>query len=176
MKRGLLFLLPLAWILGCAPSGDGGDGTQTGTFLAFASSFAGFRHWESFQVPPGDGNTVHTMGPRTEYLNQRPAAGSAEFPVKTIIVKETTTEALADRTVFAMVKRGGDYNAQGAAGWEWFELKNVDENTVDILWRGVGPPAGEKYGGDPNAGCNSCHLGAKDNDFVLSKSIRLEDM
>lgn len=169
-----LALAPLAWALGCAPASSGdADGE---TFIAFATHFKGFRSWESFPVTTGGGDPVHTSGARTEYLQARPAAGADAFPVRTIIVKETDAEPLVDRTVFAMVKRGGDYNASGATGWEWFELKNIDEESVDIVWRGVGPPAGEKYGGDPNAGCNSCHEGARDNDFVLSTALRLDDL
>jgi len=169
----LVLTLGLAAGCGAPESGEGGGET----FLAFASSFEGFRGWESFPVPEGMGDgTVHTLGPRTEYLNRRPAEGDTEFAVGTILVKETTSEALADRKVFAMVKRGGDYNAAGARGWEWFELKNLDEERVSIVWRGVGPPAGEMYGGDPNAGCNGCHVGAKENDFVLSDAITLEGL
>lgn len=159
---------------GCAPPSDTevpvGD-----TYLAFASSFKGFRTWESFPVDDMGDDVVHIAGPRTEYLNQRPEAGDTTFPVKTIVVKESEdVAALADRKVFAMVKRGGDYNSKGATGWEWFELKNIDEENVDIVWRGVGPPAGEMYGGDPNAGCNGCHVGDPDNDFVLSAGLDLE--
>jgi len=170
----VLLALSLA-VLGCAPSGGGEEEGES--YLAFSSSFQGFRKWEAFPVPEGaGGDPVHTMGPRTEYLKHRPGDDDTAFPVRTIIVKESNEGTLGDRTVFAMVKRGAGYNAQGAAGWEWFELKNLDETNVDILWRGVGPPAGEKYGGDPNAGCNSCHEGAADNDFVLSSKIRLGGM
>jgi hypothetical protein len=161
-------LLPISGLalLGCGPGGGGGAPVEGDTFLAFASSFKDFRTWESFPVDEVDDATVHTTGPRVEYLNERPDDGSSAFPVRTIIVKEFTEGALADRKVFAMVKRGGDYNLKGAAGWEWFELQNLDDSTVDIVWRGVGPPVGEKYGGDPNASCNSCHKGAANNDFV----------
>jgi hypothetical protein len=41
-----------------------------------------------------------------------------------------------------------------------------------VVWRGVGPPSGEAYGGDPTA-CNTCHAAARDNDSVLSSRIRL---
>lgn len=148
------------------PAGD--------TFLAVDSSFTGFRAWEAFPLAPGSNGTIHTAGARTEYLNRAPAAGSTSFPVGTIIVKESDEEPIADRQVFARVKRGGGYNAGGAAGWEWFELKNVDAQRATRIWRGVGPPVGEKYGGDPNGGCNGCHGAAKDNDFVLSTSLQLE--
>jgi len=145
------------------------------TFIAFASSFSSFRTWESFAVPAGSGaGPVHLTGPRTEYLNHAPPHGAAAFPVGTIVVKESEEGDIPDRKVFAMVKRGGDYNESGARDWEWFELENVDEDEVTIIWHGVGPPAGEMYGGDPKAGCNSCHLASAKNDFVQSADLSLQ--
>lgn len=159
----------------CAPAEQAPDpGAASDTFLAVDSSFTGFRTWEPFKLSPGSNGTIHTAGARTEYLNRAPPPGSTSFPVGTIIVKESDDGPIADRQVFARVKRGGGYNAAGAAGWEWFELKNVDEQRVTRVWRGVGPPVGEKYGGDPNGGCNGCHGAAKDNDFVLSPPLQLE--
>lgn len=158
-------------------SGDEGSGASTGTtYLAFATSFKNYKTWEKFPVTVGDANDVHTMGPRTEYLNKRPAKGATEFPVGTVIVKELETGAEPDRKVFAMVKRGGDYNATGARGWEWFELKNEAGGAVSIIWRGLGPPAGEKYGGDPTGGCNSCHGASKAQDFVNSQSLAPQNL
>jgi hypothetical protein len=55
-----------------------------------------------------------------------------------------------------MVRRGGTYNRQ-LPGWEWFEITPVDDHRSHIVWRGVGPPKGEEYGGDPNGSCNTCH-------------------
>ncbi len=42
-----------------------------------------------------------------------------------------------------MVKRGGGFNAEGAVGWEWFELTERDDESVAIKWRGVSAPSGE---------------------------------
>jgi hypothetical protein len=159
----------------CAPvDGAPSDAPVGDTFLAVDSSFTGFRTWEAFPLAAGSNGTIHTAGARTEYLNRAPAPGSTSFPVGTIIVKESDDGPIADRQVFARVKRGGGYNAAGAAGWEWFELKNVDAQRVTRVWRGVGPPVGEKYGGDPSGGCNGCHGAAKDSDFVLSPALKLE--
>jgi hypothetical protein len=71
-----------------------------------------------------------------------------------------------------MVKRGGNYDSSGAVDWEWFELKNLDDAHVTILWRGVGPPGGETYGGNPTV-CNDCHAGARSNDFVWTAGLAL---
>jgi hypothetical protein len=177
MKRiSLLLGLLLA---ACAPveSSPGTEPLPTGdTFFPVASSFKGFRTWEAFPMPPGENGTIHTAGARTTYINHLPKTGSDSFPVGTIIVKESDSEPLVDRQVFARVKRGGGYNAQGANGWEWIELKNVDDMVSTIIWRGVGPPVGEKYGGDPNGGCNGCHGAALDNDFVLSPPLSLKNL
>jgi hypothetical protein len=77
----------------------------------------------------------------------------------------------ANHHLFAMVKRGCGFNAGGAFGWEFMELTE-HAGGADVLWRGVGPPAGETYGGDPN-GCNSCHAGCSGNDSVCSSKLRL---
>ncbi len=100
------------------------------TFIANAQSFSCFRMWSHTPGvgPPGapqpmmpDGG-LHS-GPLTTYINQTPAHGSTSFPVGTIIVKEQDDPALTDRQVFAMVKRGGNYNeanGMGAVNWEFF--------------------------------------------------------
>jgi hypothetical protein len=140
------------------------------TYLAFSASFADFRTWTSFhsEGPPDDGTMpAETLGARTLYLNQRPPSRATEFPVGTIIVEARETGAM---NLFAKVKRGGGYNLGGAIDWEWFEIV---EDPIAIVWRGLGPPNGESYGGDPDA-CNTCHAtcgGA--NDFVCSPTLTL---
>jgi len=170
-----LTLALLATLAACGSSAgdstsaaDGGD-----VFVAFGADFQDFHHWQSFDVTadaaPG---TVHPDAKLIEYLNRTPPSGSTEFPVGTIIVKEGTDGDVVGRQYFAMVKRGGGFNASGATGWEWFELRNLANGTVGIVWRGVGPPAGEVYGGDPTAGCNTCHV-ACGNDAVCAKAVQL---
>ncbi|HEY4182582.1 MAG TPA: hypothetical protein VGM90_37375 [Kofleriaceae bacterium] len=139
-------------------------------FLAFSSSFADFRSWNFFHSdgPPAGTQPDPVLGPRSQYINTIPPTGSTEFPVGTIIVEVREN---GTNQILAGVKRGGDYNATGAINWEWFELT---ENPVTIAWRGVGPPAGETYGGDPNGGCNSCHAACgADNDYVCSAHLQL---
>jgi hypothetical protein len=164
---------------GCDPgeatSGSGGGDAES--YLPIVSDFQNYRSWPSFELPAQpDRGDVHLAAKRTLYISELPPEGATEFPVGTRIVKETEdTDVLADRKVFAMAKRvsDGSYNSTGAKGWEWWELKNVDAETVTKIWSGVGPPAGEMYAGDPNAGCNSCHLTAADNDYVFPESIDL---
>lgn len=162
------------------------------TFTAFATDFQGFHSWSSAPATPspslppapsGDGvdagtttaadGGVHVL-PLTVYWNHPPPTGSTTFPVGTIIVKETQEADPTARKVFAMVKRGGDFNPTGAVNWEWFELQNTANSGVVINWRGYGPPSGsgEVYGGDPTI-CNSCHLIAAANDDVWSSAVQL---
>jgi Cytochrome P460 len=141
--------------------------------IANAASFTGYRTWEKVPLPPAtpDVEGVHT-GPRSVYVNYIPAKGAgAEFPIGTIVVKEMENDAdIRQRRVFAMVKRGGDYNTGAALNWEWFEITPLPSGQALIKWRGVNPPEGESYSRSKEGGCNGCHLGAKDNDFIMSGS------
>jgi hypothetical protein len=171
-KGALLMSALLGLACASSPSSDDG-GTQSGTFIAFSADFAGFHDWQSFDVTkdaaPG---TIHPDAMLIEYLNKAPPSGSTEFPVGTIIVKEGTDGDPMTRQFFAMAKRGPNWNVDGATGWEWFELRNEANGGAGIVWRGVGPPAGEVYGGDPNAGCNTCHVQCG-NDAVCAPAVQL---
>lgn len=186
---GALVCLPA--FVGCegddvASSTTGPDGGSTATgesssldgssdiFVAFGREFENFRKWEKFPLPEDpEGAVVHLAGKRTEYLNKRPPPGATTFPTGTIIVKEMDGD-LETRQIFAMVKRGGDFNPTGAKGWEWFELTNkADGIGVNIVWRGVGPPDGERYGGAPTGACNVCHAGSKSNDYVNAAALHI---
>lgn len=158
-----------AGVLGACGSSGGPAGDAPETFLAFSSTFAAFRSWPSFHSdgPANDGTfPADVLGPRTQYINAPPPHGASEFPVGTMIV-----EARESGKIFAGVKRGGGFNTGGARNWEWFELSDAP---VTIVWRGVGPPLGDTYGGDPNGGCNACHMkcGAN-NDYVCSPRLAL---
>src|SRR5256885_13850659 len=145
----------LAFGLGVVACG-GGEATPDApsTFIAFASSFAPFRTWTSFHSdgPASNGMfPTDVLGPRTQYLNQLPPHGASEFAVGTIIVEARESNG---NKIFSGVKRGGGFNLTGAKDWEWFELQEPSGpgGTVVIQWRGLGPPNGEIYGGDPNGG------------------------
>ncbi len=195
MKLGAGSLrLPLGLLFAIQASGCKGEPTDTsGQFIAFAGSFNGFHGWnqapatptDKLTLPPGfvasDGGGfesdagVHDTGPMTVYWNQTPQSGSTEFPVKTIIVKETNETDPTVRQIFAMVNRGADYNASGAVNWEWFELKNGADGAVSIVWRGYGPQAGEQYGGNAHV-CNDCHALAVSNDYVWVSALQLSSL
>lgn len=178
-------LLAAAALCGCR-AGSSPAQPDAQYFVAFAPDFYGFHAWPSaiavraptLPAPDGgfgdagaDGGLIHN-GPLTVYWKQAPPPGSTSFPLGTIIVKETDDADITARQVFAMVKRGEGFNAAGASGWEWFELRNVDLDSDSIVWRGVGPPAGERYGGNP-ATCNDCHAQAAANDCVWSSALQL---
>jgi hypothetical protein len=167
----------LGAVAGCggASAADPMSTDMSCEFRAYSPDFVNFRAWDAFHLPDAlELGVVHLAGPKTDYLNERPPPGSTEFPKGTIIVKEVEVGAIPDRQVFALVKRGCNYDAAGAPGWEWFELTNdATGNEPTIRWRGFGPPLGmDIYGGDPNA-CIDCHAGAKSNDYVQSPPLQL---
>ena len=168
----------LGVLSGCGAPSSGGTDAGTAAFIAFKRDFADFLQWEPFQVEgAADHGGVHLAGARTVYLKERPPAGSAQWPMGTLLVK-----ALDDRSVdpvtgeppplFAMVKRGGDFNADGAKGWEWFGLVMGTDGQPLIEWRGLGPPSGETYGASQQT-CNGCHA-AGGEDAVMS--VKLSDV
>lgn len=169
-------------VVGGSCSADGGDADDSddgpvNNYLPIVTDFQDFRSWKQFDLTTEAGpDPVHTMGPRRVYINRLPPKGSTEFPIGTIIVKEIENGDIPSRWVFAMAKRvsDGSYNKQGATGWEWWEVENIDEATVKKVWSGVGPPAGEKYGGDAGGSCNTCHVSGAANDFVMSPSLQID--
>jgi hypothetical protein len=159
----------------CACGGGGGNhATDAGDalFIATFRDFSNYTKWTSYPITDTTAQAAsHPAGNSVVYLNHRPPHGSTTFPIGTIIVKDMPSAA---RT-FAMAKRGQDYNDTGAVNWEWFELQDPITDPVTIVWRGLGPPAGEGYGGAGNTDCNNCHTGAWENDFVQSAPLQLSN-
>lgn len=159
----------LLLLLGCLDD-QLAPGAGADTYIAMQADFAGFASWPSVTLSEPDSG--HGAGERTVYLS-RPEGAGETFPVSTVIVK-----VIEDSNTFAMARRGGDFNADGALGWEWFELDYATDGTPVIRWRGEEPPEGEAYGAlpgqDPDTAaategdCNGCHMGARANDYVWS--------
>jgi hypothetical protein len=167
-RRALIGWTVLATTFAGASGCSGGSAAPTG-FVAQNIDFRGYKSWTSFTLDSTTpGGSTHVSGERTVYINHLPPSDATEFPIGTIIVKETA----ADGKIFARAKRGADVNPTGAVNWEWFELEVV-QTVTGIHWRGNGPPSGEIYGGDPNGGCNLCHKLAVSNDYVLTPALRL---
>lgn len=151
-----------------------------GEFVAIERDFAGFDRWTVFArgtgaaIPP-----AHLAGEGFVYVSALPPHGATEFPVGTMIVRVTTGGGPAEWEAHAMVKRGGDYNAAGARGWEFFDLRldaATDPLTPRVVWRGESPPMGDGYSvpdGGAILGCNHCHSVAEDNDSVLGDELDL---
>lgn len=152
-----------------------GNKESPDTFVAFERDFQSFRGWPGgpFEELPARGQT-HFAGEQRYFISgPERGVGDAGFPIGTLIVKQAQLEARPEGQLFAMVKRGGRYNPEGAHGWEWFELSERADLSVAIKWRGVNAPMGEQYGADPHGSCNGCHEGAKANDYVKSPALAL---
>jgi hypothetical protein len=160
-------------------------------YIAFESEFADFRAWPRVAVGsaalPG-----HPAGQR--FVHRRPASASimapppetdaatsadggaaiARFAPGTILVKTVENGTPDTWDIFAMVKRGGTYNHNGAQGWEFFDLGITAEGRVYIRGRGVAPGS-HAYGETAGVGisCNDCHgtASAALRDGVLSDAI-----
>jgi hypothetical protein len=171
-------LIPLALAAGCSTSPGAPDSGTLGP-PPLASDFSCFRNWSQTPGvgPPGapdpssatDGG-IHA-GPMTTYINMKPPHGSTSFPDGTIIVKEQNDPLLAQRQIFAMVKRGGGYNPNGAINWEFLELQNIDTCNVSIVWSGF-PVNSDPYASNPFV-CDDCHVLAKSNDYVWTAGLSL---
>ncbi len=168
LRRALVGLVGLA--VACSSASDPAPEPQS--YIAFGEDFADYHTWPSFEitVDAAPGND-HLVGPRRVFYKLPASGGQATFPVGTIFVKESGDGELPTRHVFAMVKRGGGFNATGAKGWEWFELVNDTSGHVLMLWRGEGPPNGDAYGAGTTGGCNACHGGTPKTDFVFSPEL-----
>ncbi|MFZ5893185.1 MAG: hypothetical protein ACOY0T_19150 [Myxococcota bacterium] len=161
-----------AVLAACGGGSSEEPSTTANSFVAVSESFRGYHSWTSFDVSAEASALGIHDGSVIEYVNTLPPTGSTEFPLATIIVKEATGGTVPHE-LFAMVRRGGNFNATGARGWEWFELENLTDGNdgVKIVWRGFGPPIGEEYGGDAEGGCNGCHTACAD--AVCSTPLQL---
>lgn len=166
--RCSLALLTPAFLTGCGPaSSSGADAGDSETFIALQSDFAGYESWNQFDGGNQPIDNITLTGQRTLYVNKLPPAGATTFPIGTIIVKTTV-----GAQTFAMAKRGGGFNAAGAADWEWFEITESSGSPL-IVWRGTTAPLTEVYASVSSVSCNACHTQFSDNDYVGGASLQL---
>jgi hypothetical protein len=174
----VLALVPAS--LSCSSSASGpvassGDGTYT---PIEASAFNSFCSWSSAEAvaPPDAGDGLHNIGPLRVYWSQTPAHGSTAFPQGMLILKSSEEADPTKRTIFAMAKVGGGYNAAGGVpNWEWYSLQEDANCQVTGLWSGPLPLASETYSGQPIGDCDGCHSQAKGNDFVWDLALQLSN-
>ncbi|MEX2591994.1 MAG: cytochrome P460 family protein [Anditalea sp.] len=138
-------------------------------FVATSADFANFRSWTEVamnQGPdpalgPAHGGNDETVT-RTIYVKDNVERNSnGEFPVGTLVVKDTRDGQGNNMEVTAMVKRGNGFNPANN-DWEWFMLTPDGEIAEDngVVMRGATLMDGM---------CGSCHSQASSKDFVFSK-------
>lgn len=169
-QSGVVLSLATFSLISCADS----PGTP---FIAFERDFSDFRHWPRIEVttsPPAG----HPAGPRFVYrkpdrLSHSEDAGFTYFRHGTILVKTIESGAPSTWRIFAMVKRGGNFNAQGAVGWEFFDLAIGPDDRVSIRARGVRPGVAYDSTNETEVTCNDCHgtRAARERDSVLTDGL-----
>jgi hypothetical protein len=176
MNRLVTMIALFLFVAGC-------DDKSGSVFIALDSDFATFESWPVVML--GSEPLVgHPPGPRFGYLNHKAPKGAKQYPVGTLIVKAIEPPGAPDTSweIFAMGKRGGNFNAEGALNWEFFRLKILD-GKPHIVTRGLtaaDPDDGgagyfDQLGNDFIGMCNGCH-GTKASaatDHVLSPLLQL---
>jgi hypothetical protein len=147
-------------------------------YIAQAADFSGFCRWSSAPATPARDSPfgIHGLQDMTVYWKASPPHDASEFPVGTIILKESEQPDAGDRIVFAMVKRqrkGTGYNTGGADGWEWFSLQDTGDCSAEVLWRGPAAPILTTYSDLLTGDCNGCHANIADNDEVWDTALQL---
>lgn len=171
---GLVALLLTACTCG-AP-----EDTTPSTFVATEADFVDFDRWERFERSDQSFLPSHLGGETYVYLNRRPPEGAERYPVGTIVIRVTQAGPASDWEVHAMALRGDGYNAEGAVGWEYFDLeieRTGEQLTPRIHWRGEGPgDEGDGYAHGAEGvqlGCNHCHGAVPELHGLLGEELRL---
>lgn len=169
MKR-LAFVIAALAIVSCGPEEP--------------PMFVGLSHWTMFDRGPDPVHLDDPTGHASVYIDHLPPQGSTTFPVGTRIVRIMGEGG--DPTLWeahGLVKVGGDFNADGAAGWEYYGLAMTRDAHGDLVattrWHGVGPPDGDGYAhldAGPVLGCNHCHGAATWNDSIIGPELQLTDL
>ncbi len=169
-----MLLTVLGTLSACAESAADGPVATAVPFIAMQSDFESFRTWRRWELPDIGLEHGHARGgPSHLYVNSEPTPWGQPLPVGTILLK--TVERPAEWELHAMVKRGGDFNAGGAVGWEYVDLRLTDSGSPAIVWRGEGNAAdpggyGRLLDGTP-IGCNDCHAQMRAADYAFSRSM-----
>lgn len=190
MNRSSLAFGSAACLAVVASSSCGGGGAAKSPpvqqFIIQDSDIADFTSWYSqpFVADPS-ADIVYPPGSRVGFINHVAAPGTTSYPVGTIIIK--AIENSKDPTtweMFGMSKRGGDYNAAGAVGWDFF-LPRYQDGVPHIYSSGLTPTVdgnpdmgalneGSYFAGGQIA-CDVCH-GRKDYapyDYIIDHPFEL---
>ncbi len=146
---------------------DADDDTVTPEeFIADDAAFVDFTSWalgatEEGPDPSADlGGFAHGADDstvvRTIYFKDGQDPVDGVYPVGTLIGKHVMNPDGTVAAAFGMAKRGNGFNS-AAGDWEWFKL--MTDGT--LIERG-GNVAGFE-------GCNGCHAGAADKDYVFTQ-------
>ncbi len=131
--------------------------------------FAGFPSWTRTPVPTTD------VYEHAVYSNALADQGPP-WQLGAAFVRAEESGPQQAWLLHGMVRRGGDFNAGLATGWEFFGLFIDEQGTVELIWRGDHPPLGAGYAepdtgvadagpnGLPAGDCNGCH---RDPDAVI---------
>lgn len=137
--------------------------------IANDGTFAGFSTWTLVaqeQGPDPALGAAHagndTTVTRFIYFEDDAVRENGEYPLGTVIVKETYNPDKTIHELTAMVKRGNNFNPD-ANDWEWFMLTPEG----NIMMDGDGNPV--RGANLMNGMCTGCHAQAADLDYAFSK-------
>lgn len=131
--------------------------------------FADFQHWTRTEVPTTD-TYPHTVYSNPIADTDHPWALGAAF------VRAEESGPPGAWLLHGMARRGGDFNAGLASGWEFFGLFVDEHGDTQLIWRGEHPPLSAGYvepdtgvpdvgpNGLPAGDCNGCH---RDPDAII---------
>jgi hypothetical protein len=136
-------------------------------YIADDNSFKDFASWKLEATKKGPdpalgmahGGNDETVT-RKIYNKDGKRMKGGEYPVGTVIVKQSTNTAGTLNEITAMVKRGNDFNP-AAGDWEWFML--APDGTIGK--DGTMPMRGANL---MNGMCAGCHAGASAKDLVFT--------
>ena len=132
--------LTLAFVGTACGGGGAKKPTPVSEFIAQDSDVADFPNWYSqpFVADPL-ADIVYPPGSRFGFINHPAPPGATSYPVGTIIIKAIENDKVpAHWELFGMSKRGGDYNAAGAIGWD-FLLIRYENGVPHIYSSGLTP-------------------------------------
>jgi hypothetical protein len=133
------------------------------------ADFADFQSWTRTPLPATD------VYPHAVYSNTLADVG-APWQLGAAFVRAEESGPPQAWLLHGIIRRGGDFNAGLATGWEFFGLFVDEHGATQLIWRGAHPPLGAGYvtddtnvpdvgpNGLPDGDCNGCH---RDPDAII---------